>query len=154
MDTINVMGEVDTITSEQIAEQDKADKEAQLVPQGTFEGLVVTWSKLEEHEKGENNQFKGIPQYRVGIRFFDCPENGKSKSGFFNMTPQKIVNENGRPKAAYTSMVGLVKAMHMEGKPVTEALEQGKVTRAKYRVGQFETPEGNTVNFLRSVSTV
>lgn len=144
----------DVITSEQVEEQVKAEKEAMLVPEGTWEGQVISWSKVEEHEKGENNQFKGVSLYRVGVKFYDCPEGGKSKQGFFNMTPQKVTNENGKPKTAYTTLVGLVKALKMEGTAIPEVLEQAKVTRAKYRVGQFTPQDGSAMNFLKAVSPV
>ncbi len=152
MDGVDMMGEVDIITSEQIAEQEKADQEANLIAAGSWEGCIISWNKVAEEEKGENNQFKGVPRYRVGVLMYDCPEMGKKKSGFFNMTTSKVLGEGGRPKTAYTTALGLVKAMGKEGQAFTEALEQAKVTRAKYKVAQFTTPEGNTVNFLKAVS--
>jgi hypothetical protein len=153
-DNINLMADVDVITREQVQEQVKADAEANLVAAGTWEGQVISWSKVEEQEKGEQNQFKGVSLYRVGVLFYDCPEMGKKKSQFFNFTPSKVLNESGRPKAAYTTLVGMVKALNMEGHPIPDVLEQAKVTRCKYKVGQFTTSEGNTVNFLKAVSTV
>lgn len=152
MESVDIMGEVDVITSEQVSEQDQAEKEANLIPAGTWEGQVISWIKVPEEEKGEKNGFKGVPQYRVGFKFYDCPEVGKAKMGFFNMTPQKLLGEKGNPKLAYTTLVQLIKQLRMEGQPVTEALEQAKVTRLKYKVATFETAEGNTINFLKAVT--
>lgn len=152
MDSVDVMNEVDVITSEQVEEQVKAEKEANLVPEGTWEGLVVSWNKVEESEKGENNTFKGVSQYKVGVKLFDCPEPGKSKMGWFSMTPSRILGEKGKPKLAYQTLVQLVKQLHMEGQPIPDVLEQAKVTRLKYRVRQFETAEGSTINFLQAVT--
>ena len=144
----------DVITVEQVEEQVKAEKEANLIPAGTFEGLVISWSKVEEEEKGERNQFKGVSLYRVGVKLYDCPESEKTKQGFFNMTPVRVLNDGGKPRTAYTTLVGLVKALGMEGRSIPDVLEQAKVQRAKYRVGQFVTTEGETINFLKAVSAV
>lgn len=149
---VNVLGEVDIISGEQIAEQEKAEKEANLVAEGTWEGQVISWNKRDESEKGDNSPYKGVPEYRVGLMFYDCPEAGKKKTGFFTMTTHKVLNDSGRPRAAYTTAVGLVKAMHMEGQPFQDVLEQAKVTRVKYKVGQFTPQDGNTMNFLKAVS--
>lgn len=151
MNSVDVMGEVDIITSEQVAEQDQAEKEANLIPAGTWEGQIISWTKVPEEEKGEKNGFKGVPQYRVGFKFYDCPEVGKAKTGFFNMTPHKLLGEKGKPKLAYTTLVQLIKQLRMDGQLVTEALEQAKVTRLKYKVATFETTDGNTINFLKAI---
>lgn len=152
MDSVDMMNEVDTITADAVEEQVKAEKEANVLPAGTYEGQVISWSKVPEEEKGENNQYKGVPLYRVGVMLYDCPEMGKKKTGFFNFTPAKVLNEKGRPRVAYTTLVGLVKALTMQDQPIPDALEQAKVTRLKYKVGQFVTGEGNTINFLKAVS--
>lgn len=154
MDNVDVMGEVDVITAEQVTEQDQADREARLIPEGTWESQVVSWTKQEESEKGETSPYKGVPIYRVGICHYDCPEAGKKKVQFYTMTPAKLLNEAGKPKAAYTSMVGLVKTMQMMGQPIPEVLEQAKVARFKVRVGQFTPADGSPVNFLRGISGV
>ncbi len=152
MDGVDMMGEVDIVTSEQIEEQARIEKEANLVPEGNWEGCVISYNKVAEEEKGENDSLKGVPKYRVGMILYDCPEVGKKKTAFFNMTTTKVVNDNGRPRVAYTSALGLVKAMGKEGQPFTEALEQAKVTRAKYKVAQFTPEGGETMNFLKAVS--
>lgn len=152
---VDVMNEVDIITQDQIEEQTKQEQEDKLIPEGHWEGQVFSWNKVEESEKGEMSPYKGVSLYSVGIMFYDCPEIGKKKSGWFKMTPNKLTNpETGRPKVAYTSLVGLTKVLNCGGKTVAETLEQAKVSRAKFKVRMFETPEGNKVNFLGGVSAV
>ena len=150
---MDVMEEVDVIPVEEVEAQLKAEREEKIVPQGTYEGTVISYTKVEESEKSENNQFKGVPLYNVGIMFYDCPEFGKKKSGWFKFTPAKVLGPSGKPKTAYTTLVGLIKATDKVGQPVADAFEQAKVSRCKYRVGVFESPEtGEKYNFLRSVS--
>jgi len=151
---VDMMNEVDVITQDQIAEQEKAERDAQVVDEGTYEGLVFYWNKVEESEKGEKNAFRGIPQYKVGITLFDYQEAGKKRNVFFSMTPHKVVNpDSGKPKTAYTTLVGLTKALQCGGKSVGDTLDQAKVTRLKYRVGRFEGDNGPG-NYLKSVSAL
>ena len=150
----DVLGEVDTITREQIEEQDKAEREAAVVPEGSWEGTIHSWAKVDEADKGENNQFHGISQYRVGVRFYDCPEPGRTKMQFFNMTPLKMLGDGGRPKLAYVTLLQMVKSLEMEDRPIPDVMEQAKVDRLKYKVAQFLTAEGSTVNFLKAITKV
>ena len=152
---MDVMEEVDRISLEAINEQTKAEKEDKVIPKGKYEGVVFSWNKVEESEKKEGDPFLGVPLYKAGITFYDCPEYGKKKTGWFKFTTSKVLGESGRPKTAYTTAVGLTKVMGLADAPFTEVLEQAKVTRAKYNVGAF-TPEGKdeTYNFLQGVSAV
>ena len=140
------------IEPEAIEEQEKMEREERLIPEGTYEAVVTYYELVEESTKSELSPYQGIPVYSVRIKFFDCPEIGKSKSSFFKLTPFKLVNDSGRPKTAYTSLVGLTKAMGTAGSPVAETFEQAKVTRFKVRVGAFNTDDGRTINFLKSIS--
>lgn len=152
---MDVMEEVDVISLEEVEAQLKAEAEEKIIPKGTYEGTVYSYNKVEESEKGDNNQFKGVPLYNVGIKFYNCPEMGKAKTGWFKFTPSKVLGPSGKPKTAYTTLIGLVKAMNTIGQPVADAFEQAKVTRFKVRVDVFESPDtGTKYNFLRSVSAV
>lgn len=152
---MNVMEEVDRISSEAVEEQTKAEREEKVIPKGKYEGLVFSWNKVEESEKREGDKFAGVPLYKAGIVLYDCPEYGKKKTGWFKFTTAKVLGDTGRPKTAYTTAVGLTKAMEMADVPFTDVLEQAKVVRARYDVGAF-TPEGKdeTYNFLRSVTAI
>lgn len=151
---MDLMEEVDAISLEAIEEQQKQEMEDRVIPKGSYEGLVISWSKVEESEKREGDQFAGVPLYKVGITFYDCPEYDKRKTGWFKFTTAKVVGDSGRPKTAYTTAVNLVKALQMPDVPFSEVLEQAKVTRVKYRVGLFESEEGKKYNFLQGVSAV
>ena len=152
---MNIMEEVDIISSEAIAEQEKAEKEGKVIPKGKYEGLIFSWNLVPEADKRDGDAFQGVPLYKAGIVLYDCPEYGKKKTGWFKFTTSKVLGESGKPKTAYTTAVGLTKAMNMPDVSFTEVLEQAKVTRAKYDVGAF-TPEGKdeTYNFLRSVQAL
>jgi hypothetical protein len=152
---MSVLEEVDVITDEAIKEESKRQAEENVIPKGTWEGLVLSWNKVDDTDLPDDNIFKGVPLYRVGVTHYDCPELGKKKTQWYKFTTVKVLGPSGRPKTAYTAAVGLCKAMGMAGAPFTEVLEQAKVTRAKYRVGEF-IPEGKDVpmNFLQGVSAV
>lgn len=152
---MDLMEEVDRISMEAVEEQTKAEREEKVIPKGKYEGVIFSWNKVEESDKREGDAFVGVPLYKAGVVLYDCPEYGKKKTGWFKFTTQKILGDTGRPKTAYTTAVGLTKAMGMADAPFPEVLEQAKVTRAKYDVGAF-TPEGKeeTYNFLRSVSAL
>jgi len=152
---MDLMEEVDRISMEAVEEQTKAEREEKIIPKGKYEGVVFSWNKVEESDKREGDAFVGVPLYKAGVVLYDCPEYGKKKTGWFKFTTQKVLGDTGRPKTAYTTAVGLTKAMGMADAPFPEVLEQAKVTRAKYDVGAF-TPEGKeeTYNFLRSVSAL
>lgn len=149
---MDLMEEVDAISLEAIEEQQKQEMEDRVIPKGSYEGLVISWSKVEESEKREGDQFAGVPLYKVGITFYDCPEYDKRKTGWFKFTTAKVLGDSGRPKTAYTTAVNLVKALQMPDVPFSEVLEQAKVTRVKYRVGLFESEDGKKYNFLQGVS--
>lgn len=151
---MDLMEEVDAISLEAIEEQQKQEMEDRVIPKGSYEGLVISWSKVEESEKREGDQFAGVPLYKVGITFYDCPEYDKRKTGWFKFTTAKVVGDSGRPKTAYTTAVNLVKTLQMPDVPFSEVLEQAKVTRVKYRVGLFESEDGKKYNFLQGVSAV
>lgn len=151
--SVDTMSEVNTITREQREQSKKEDAAARIIPEGTWEGLLFMWNKVEESEKGEKSGFHGVPQYRIGLKVFDCPEDGETASNFFNFTTVKLKGEKGRPKAAYKSCEDFLDALDMFGQPVEEALDQGKVTRLRYNVGVFEGETG-PVNFLRAVTKV
>ena len=151
---MDLMEEVDAISLDAIVEQQKQEEEDRVIPKGTYEGLVISWVKVEESEKQETDQFKNVPLYRVGITFYDCPEYEKKKTGWFKFTTSKILGDSGRPKTAYTTAVNMVKALEMPDVPFADVLEQAKVTRLKYRVGLFESPEGKKYNFLQGVSVI
>lgn len=152
---MDIMEEVDRISMEAVEEQTKAEREEKVIPRGKYEGVIFSWNKVEESDKREGDAFAGVPLYKVGVVLYDCPEYGKKKTGWFKFTTHKVLGDTGRPKTAYTTAVGLTKAMGMADAPFPEVLEQAKVTRAKYDVGAF-TPEGKeeTYNFLRSVSAL
>lgn len=151
---MSLMEEVDIISAEAIKEQEIQEAEDRVIPAGRYEGLVVSWNKVEDSEKGQDQTFQGVPLYKAMIKFFDCPEYGKSKVGFFKFTTAKVLGESGRPKTAYTTAVGLVKATGLADTAFTEVLEQAKVTRVRYNVGLFESPEGKKYNFLRDVKAL
>lgn len=151
---MDLMEEVDAISLEAIEEQQKQEQEDRVIPKGSYEGLVISWSKVEESEKREGDQFAGVPLYKVGITFYDCPEYDKRKTGWFKFTTSKVLGDSGRPKTAYTTAVNLVKALQMPDVPFSEVLEQAKVTRVKYRVGLFESEDEKKYNFLQGVSAV
>ena len=151
---MNIMDDVDIISAEAIAEQEKQEAEDRVIPAGKYEGLVMSWNKVEEAEKGQDMTFRDVPLYKAMIKFFDCPEYGKSKVGFFKFTTAKVLGESGRPKTAYTTAVGLVKATGLADTAFTEVLEQAKVTRVRYDVGLFESAEGKKYNFLRGVKAL
>lgn len=148
------MEEVDSIARETGVEQDRLDKEARVIPKGTYEGTVFTWNKVNEGEKKEGGAYVGIPQYNVGVTLYDCPTAGEKKSGWFTMTTTRILNDKGNPKAAWKAANGMFKALDMYDQSFADVLEQAKVTRLRYNVGSFENDKGETVNFLGAVSTV
>lgn len=151
---MDVMEEVDIISAEAIKEEEVREQEDRVIPAGKYEGLVFTYNKVEESDKGSDPTFQGVPLYKAGIKFFDCPEYGKTKTGWFKFTTSKVVGDNGRPKTAYTTAVALVKATGLVDTAFTEVLEQCKVTRVRYDVGMFESPEGKKYNFLRGVKAL
>lgn len=151
---MELMEEVGMISVDAIKEQERQEAEDRVIPAGKYEGLIVSWNRVEESEKGQDLTFQGVPLYKAFIKFFDCPEYGKSKAGFFKFTPAKVCGDNGRPKTAYTTAVGMVKATGLADTPFTEVLEQCKVTRLRYDVGLFETEEGKKYNFLRGVKSI
>lgn len=151
---MSLMEEVDIISAEAIKEQEIQEAEDRVIPAGRYEGLVVSWNKVEDADKGQDQTFQGVPLYKAMIKFFDCPEYGKSKSGWFKFTTAKVLGDTGRPKTAYTTAVGLVKATGLADTAFTEVLEQAKVSRVRYNVGLFESPEGKKYNFLRDVKAL
>lgn len=151
---MDVMEEVDIISAEAVKEQEIQEQEDRVIPAGKYEGLVISWNKVEEDQKGQDQTFQGVPLYKAGIKFFDCPEYGKNKTGWFKFTTAKVLGESGKPKTAYTTAVGLVKATGLADTAFSEVLEQCKVTRVRYDVGLFETPEGKKYNFLRGVKAL
>lgn len=151
---MDLMEEVDIISAEAIKEQEIQEAEDRVIPAGRYEGLVVSWNKVEDTDKGQDQTFQGVPLYKAMIKFFDCPEYGKSKSGWFKFTTAKVLGDTGRPKTAYTTAVGLVKATGLADTAFTEVLEQAKVSRVRYNVGLFESPEGKKYNFLRDVKAL
>lgn len=156
---MDVMDEVDTISKEMDQADTKAEKAAKVIEEGTYEGTVFTWNKVEEDKKSPNSSYVGIPQYKIGVRLYDCPTLGETKTGWFSITTHKLLNDKGNPKSAYKACKGLLKAFGMLDSPLPDALEQAKVTRLRYRVGAFtsdredpETGEKEVVNFLSAVT--
>lgn len=151
---MDIMDMVDVISAEAIKEQEIQEAEDRVITAGKYEGLVISWNKVEENDKGTDVTFQGVPLYKAFIKFFDCPEYGKSRAGWFKLTTAKVVGVNGRPKTAYTAAVGLVKATGLADTAFSEVLEQAKVTRVRYDVGLFESEEGKKYNFLRGVKAL
>ena len=151
---MDLMEEVGSISKEVFEAKQKADAEDKLTPKGKWEGVVFTYNLVEETDKTPL-ELKGKRLYSVGIKFFDCPEFGGVKSGFFKMTPDETLSEKGKPIGKYGTAVDLVGALDAFGMPFTEVLEQAKVTRLKYNVQHFK-PEDKDVTycFLRGVSKV
>lgn len=149
---MDLLEEIDKISSEAVGEQDKAEREEKLVPVGKWPGTVFTWNKVEESDKREGDEFAGVPLYKAGITFYDCPEVGKKKTGWFKFTTHKVLNDKGNPKTAYKTAVSMTKALDMADSPFADVLEQAKVTSLVFDVAQF-TPEGKdiTYNYLRGV---
>ena len=83
---MDVMDEVGSISREVYEAKKKADNEDKLVPKGKWEGTVFTYNLIEEDERTPND-LRGKRVYSVGIVFYDCPEYGQKKTGFFKMTP-------------------------------------------------------------------
>ena len=152
---MDVMDEVGSISREVYEAKKKADNEDKLVPKGKWEGTVFTYNLIEEDERTPND-LRGKRVYSVGIVFYDCPEFGQKKTGFFKMTPDELLNASGKKNGKYASAIDLVGSLEAFDTPFTEALEQAKVTRLKYSVGQY-TPEDKpdtTYCFLRGVSAL
>lgn len=151
---MDLMEEVGSISREVCAAKKKEDKENKLVPKGKWEGLVFTYNLVEENEN-TSQDLKGKRLYSVGIKFFDCPEYGKTKTGFFKMTPDELLNERGNKAGKYATAVDFVDALGAFDAPFPEALELGKVTRLKYDVYHF-TPKDKDVTYclLRSVAAL
>lgn len=150
----DVMEEVGSISREVYDAKKKEDAEEKLVPAGTWEGQVFSWNLVEETDRTPND-LRGKRLYSVGIRFFDCPEYGKSKSGFFKVTPDELLTETGKKQGKYKAAIDFVGALDMFDQPFTEVLEQAKVTRLKYRIMHF-TPEDKdvTYNILKEVKAL
>jgi hypothetical protein len=151
---MNLMDEVGSISRETFEAKKKEDKENNLVPKGKWEGVVFTYNLIEENEKTAQ-ELIGKRVYSVGIKFFDCPEFGKAKTGFFKMTPDEVLTDKGGKSGKYATAIDLVGALDAFDVPFTEALEQAKVTRLRYQVNQFK-PEDKDVTycFLRGVSVI
>ena len=151
---MNIMDEVSSISKATVDAKRKADAEDKLVPKGKWEGTVFTYNIVEENENTPV-EFRGKTLYSVGIKFYDCPEPGQVKSGFFKMTPDEVLNAKGRPVGKHATAIDLVGALDAFDIPFTEVLEQAKVVRLSYSIAQF-TPEDKDVTycFLRGVSRV
>jgi hypothetical protein len=151
---MNLMDEVGSISRETFEAKKKADQEDKLVPKGKWEGVVFSYNLVEENEKTPQ-EMVGKRLYSVGVKFYDCPEFGQTKSGFFKMTPDEVLSEKGKPVGKYATAIDLVGALDAFDVPFTEALEQAKVTRLRYQVNHFK-PEDKDVTycFLRGVSAL
>jgi hypothetical protein len=149
---MNLMDEVGSISREVVEAKKKADSEEKMVPKGKWEGTVFTYNLVEENEKTPL-ELKGKRLYSVGIIMYDCPEYGKKKSGFFKMTPDEVLNVDGKPVGKYGTAIDLIGALEAFDMPFTDALELAKVTRLKYSVQHF-TPEDKDVTYcyLRGVT--
>ena len=68
---MSLMEEVDIISAEAIKEQEVQEAEDRVIPAGRYEGLVVSWNKVEDADKGQDQTFQGVPLYKAMIKFFD-----------------------------------------------------------------------------------
>ena len=148
---MDVLEEVGSISRETVEMKKREDAEEKLVPAGTWEGLVFSWNRVEETDRTPND-LRGKRLYSIGITFFDCPEYGKKKTGWFKVTPDELLTETGKKQGKYKAAIDLVGALDMYDQPFTDVLEQAKVTRLRYKITQF-TPEDKdvTYNILKEV---
>ena len=155
---MNIMEDVQGFSKEDVFEFEKAEAESRAVAKGSYEGIVFSWNEIDDEKKGVTDLYKGVPIYKVGVRCFDYPEPGKSQIAWVKVSGSKVFGEKGRLKAASAAGLQLTKVMGMFDQPITEVLEQAKVTRALYSVETWdkedlENPDQKIVggNWLKGV---
>lgn len=135
---MDIMEEVGSFSEKDFAEFEKIEAESKVVAKGVYEGTLVSWNEVEEDKKSINDAYRGYPVFRAGIRCYDYPDVGKSQIAWVKFSGVKVNGENGRLKAPSSAGLQLTKAMMMPGAPITDVLDQAKVTRAKYTIEIWE----------------
>lgn len=121
------------VTAEQVAEADTAD----LVPTGTYEGLV-TDVKPRTVEKIDSPVY-GAKMARLTVDLYDVA--GRTRKHFFDVSPG-LVKPDGTLRGEGKLAAQLAKHTGTIGAPFSETLEKSKITRLKFRVRLAEAKNG------------
>jgi hypothetical protein len=148
------MEEVKGVSTEAFLARQKEKAEEKVVPPGTWEGLVFSYNLIEQNEKTPID-WRDKQMYNVGIRFYDCPAYGESKSAWFKLTPDLLLTEKGKKSNKYNVAVDMAGFTGTCGESFETTLEQAKVTRLKYRISNFKPENKDEVyNVLNEVKAL
>src|SRR5690348_1150647 len=127
---MDVMDEVGSISQEAYEAKKKADAEEKVIPRGHYEGVVFTYN-LQEPSERTPHELLGKKVYSVGLK---VDVEGRQKTTFVKMTPDELLNADGKPVAKYGAAIDLAGTLGMCGQAFTDVLEQAKVQRARYNI--------------------
>ena len=116
------------VTPEWVTESAQAETESQLIPKGKWDGQITSYtSRTVDLPK---SPYVGHPMARVSVDLFNV--NGKKRMHFFNVSPFRVMQEDGRDREESYLMATLSK-LTGETKP-TRILEAAKDLRLTFEI--------------------
>jgi hypothetical protein len=144
---------------DKLNEQEKKDKEARLIPQGTYEGVIVEESEPVLQDKatygdGSANPYYGEPLSRVTVELYNVGDNLANRKLSFNVSSTEKMGKGNKMAGPYKLFLQMAK--HTGTKTLREALDAAKNVRLNYRVGviKAKSEHENPNNFLAAISAV
>jgi hypothetical protein len=136
-----------TASGELAQEAKKQDREQDLIPSGKYPFLVSEIRDTEQKEaydNGDKNPLFGHPVARLMVKLegvsakgYD-PLDGKARTYFFNVTPDKVYTEKGRLVGASKLAGDMVEVSGTSGKPFADTIEWFMTNKAEIVVRQFD----------------
>ena|SRR5687767_4460747 len=136
---------------EKLNEAEKADKEARLIPKGSYEGVI---SEVGEIGVKDTGTYAGKTLLRVTAELYDVGENMTTRKFSFNLSPFEILNDKGKPAGPFKLFGQLTKTTGT--KNLKDALDYAQNNRLKYRIEviKAKSENDNPTNWLAAISTV
>ena len=105
-----------------------------LIPTGTYEGLVQSYTKRVVDK--EESPFFGLPIARLTIDLFDVPidNSPQTRKYFADVTSVQVKQKDGRMSEPSRLGAQLAKHTNTVGKIFSETLETALLTRLRFRV--------------------
>jgi hypothetical protein len=139
----------------------KEAQAADLIAGGKYPFTVVDIRESEQKEaydNGDKNPLYGHPVVSlqvklegVGAKGYD-PLDGKSRTHFIKVTPDKVYNEKGALLSASKLAGAMIDVSGTAGKSFADTLRWFTSNKAQVSIGQFETRDGKTINTTAGIS--
>lgn len=136
---------------ERLNQAEVLEKEARLIPKGSYEGVITEVGEPKEAERGP---YQGKLLLRVTADLFNVGDTLATRKMSFNLSPFEILNDKGNPAGPYKLFGQFTKATGT--KNLQAALDVAQNTRLKYRIEVIKARSSDDTpnNFVAAITTI